>query len=220
MAPGLDGHSGLVTFGTVSLSRSFPVTPPGPPPVPAGTSAAGDAGYRWTRARSAVAASVLLLVVVVLTGCAGPEESGPVSARVSSWMSTAGGGAAIGSLVVDSANIDHAIATHQPASAIKTVCALLTNDAETAIGNLPTPDSRLTNDLNNAYEKAAAAGDDCYQGAEGSASLLRRSAEERKALGPLLTTALDRIDLVTGHTPSTSTTQPDGACDDPFGGCN
>jgi hypothetical protein len=35
-----------------------------------------------------------------------------------------------------------------------------------------------------------------------------------------LTTALDRIESITGHTPSTSTTQPDGSCDDPFGGCN
>ena len=48
------------------------------------------------------------------------------------------------------------------------MCALLTNDAETAIGNLPTPDTQLTDDLNNAYEKAAAAGDDCYQGAGGT----------------------------------------------------
>ena len=100
------------------------------------------------------------------------------------------------------------------------MCALLTNDAETAIGNLPTPDSQLTNDLNNAYEKAAAAGDDCYQGAGREPSLLRRSAAERAALLPLLTTAVDRIESITGHTPSTSTTQPDGSCDDPFGGCN
>ena len=121
---------------------------------------------------------------------------------------------------MDSANIDQALARHDPPAAIKTVCALLTNDAETAIGNLPTPDSRLTADLNNAYEKAAAAGDDCYQGAAGDASLLRRSAAERAALLPLLTTALDRIEAVTGHTPSTSTTQPSGSCSDPFGGCN
>jgi hypothetical protein len=52
------------------------------------------------------------------------------------------------------------------------VCALLTTDAQTAIGNLPTPDTTLTDDLNNAYEEAAAAGNDCYNGSTGVASLL------------------------------------------------
>ena len=163
---------------------------------------------------------VVVLGVAVLAGCAGPEESGPAPARVAAWLSGSGGGAAIGTLKVDSANIDHALAQHQSAGAIKTVCALLTNDAETAIGNLPTPDSRLTDELNAAYEKAAAAGDDCYKGAEGTASLFRRSATERAQLVPLLTSAVHRIQSITGHTPSTSTTQPDGSCDDPFGGCN
>ncbi len=159
------------------------------------------------------------LGALLLAGCAGQDATGPASARVSAWVSGAGGGAAIGTLEVDSANIDHALAGHQASSAIKTVCALLTNDAETAIGNLPTPDTRLTDDLDQAYEKAAAAGDDCYQGAGQSATLLRRSATERVALVPLLTTALQRIESVTGHTPSTSTTQPNGSCADPFGGC-
>ena len=162
----------------------------------------------------------MLLGAFLVIGCAGPEESGPASARVSAWLAGVGGGAAIGTLKVDSANIDHALAQHQSSAALKTVCALLTNDAETAIGNLPTPDTRLTNELNNAYEKAAAAGDDCYRGAGGDASLLHRSAVERVAILPLLTTALDRIESITGHAPSTSTTQANGSCNDPFGGCN
>ncbi len=141
---------------------------------------------------------VLVLMAVLagswlLAGCAGQEQSGTASARVSTWVSGAAGGAAIGALEVDSANIDQALLHHDPAAAIKTVCALLTNDAETAIGNLPTPDDQLTNDLNSAYEKGAAAGDDCYQGAGGNRSLLRRSAAERIELLPLLTTAMDRI---------------------------
>lgn len=161
----------------------------------------------------------LAMAAVALAGCAGQEQSGTPSARVSTWVSGAAGGAAIGTLRVDSANIDQALAHHEAPAAIKTVCALLTNDAETAIGNLPTPDGQLTTDLNNAYEKGAAAGDDCYQGAAGDASLLRRSAAERAALLPLLATALDRITSITGHTPSTSTTAPSGGCSDPFGGC-
>ena len=163
--------------------------------------------------------AVLTGPVLLLAGCAGQEQSGTASARVSTWVSGAAGGAAIGTLRVDSANIDQTLLHHDPPAAVKTVCALLTNDAETAIGNLPTPDDQLTTDLDNAYEKGAAAGDDCYRGAGGNRSLLRRSAAERVELLPLLTTAVDRIRSITGHTPSTSTTQPSGACSDPFGGC-
>ena len=111
--------------------------------------------------------AVVIAGSLALVGCAGQEQSGTPSARVSTWVSGAAGGAAIGTLEADSANIDQALAHHDAPAAIKTVCALLTNDAETAIGNLPTPDGRLTNDLNDAYQKGAAAGDDCYDGAVG-----------------------------------------------------
>jgi hypothetical protein len=157
----------------------------------------------------------LLLSSLLVTGCA-IDRSGPTATQVSDWMTTSGGGAAIGQVEVDGRNVDLAIARHDPASAIRTVCALLTNDAQTAIGNLPTPDSQLTDDLNQAYEDAAGAGTDCYNGASGGA-LLRRSASERAKLVPLLTTAIDRVVATTGHTPSTSTTQPSDAGVDPFG---
>jgi hypothetical protein len=179
-------------------------------------------GPAWVGARWAT--RVALVVVVagggILAGCAGPEESGPPAARVTAWMSGAGGGAAVGALEVDSRNIGYALSQHQAPAAIKTACALLTNDAETAIGNLPTPDTQLTDQLNTAYEDAAAAGDACFQGASGQASLLRKSASERAKIGPLLAVAVDRIAAITGHTPSTSTTEADGACPDPFSGCN
>ncbi len=169
---------------------------------------------RWTRSTGSLVVAALV-GVAALAGCAGPEESGPPSARVSAWLSTAAGGAAIGAIEVDSRNIDLALAHHQPAASIKTVCALLTNDAETAIGNLPTPDTQLTNELNAAYEDGAAAGDHCYQGASGNQALMRRSAKERRQLVPLLSVALARMNALVGHTTSTSTTAP-APDDDPF----
>ncbi|MGO8870459.1 MAG: hypothetical protein ACLQPH_03495 [Acidimicrobiales bacterium] len=183
-------------------ARSGPrVTGPSPPP----------------RRRSALAMALLVTAgCVLVAGCAGQEQSGPPSGRVSTWVSGAGGGVAIGTLEVDSRNIAFALSKHDPPAAIKTVCALITNDAQTDIGNLPTPDNQLTNDLNDAYEDASAVGDDCYRGASGDVVLLRRSAAERAKLVPLLTTAVDRIVAVTGHTPSTSTTQPPPG-GDPFG---
>jgi len=168
----------------------------------------------WTRAPRLVVVAVLV-GAAGLAGCAGPEESGPPAARVSAWLTTAAGGAAIGAIEVDSRNIDLAVAHHQPAASIKIVCALLTNDAETAIGNLPTPDTQLTNELNAAYEDGAAAGDHCYQGASGNQALLRRSTAERRQLVPLISVALARMNAITGRTTSTSTTAP-APNDDPF----
>jgi hypothetical protein len=182
--------------------------------APAAPAAARGRFGRWTRATGLLVVAGLV-GAVALSGCAGPEETGPTSARVSAWLSTAAGGAAIGAIEVDSRNIDLAFAHHQPAASIKTVCALLTNDAETAIGNLPTPDTRLTNELNAAYEDGAAAGDHCYQGASGNQALLRRSAAERRQLVPLMTVALARMNALVGHTTSTSTTAP-APDDDPF----
>ncbi len=161
--------------------------------------------------------SALVAGCALLGGCAGQEQSGPPAARVATWVSGGGGGAAIGTLRVDAANVGQALARHQTPAAIKTVCALLTTDAETAIGNLPTPDAALTGDLDAAYTDAAAAGDDCYSGSGGAASLLVRSARERARLTSLLAVAVDRITAVTGHPPSTSTTRPADS-NDPFGG--
>lgn len=160
-----------------------------------------------------VAASLVVVGALLLGGCA---QSGPPATLLNGWMSTSGGGAAIGQVEVDSRNIDQALSNHDPAAAIRTVCALLTTDAQTAIGNLPTPDTTLTDDLNNAYEDAATAGNDCYNGSAGTGSLLRQSAAARAKLVPMLDTAVARIDTITGHTPSTSTTLAPDASPDPF----
>lgn len=161
--------------------------------------------------------SVAVVAAVVLTGCAGQEQSGPPSARVATWVSGGGGGASIGTLQVDTANVGQALARHDPPAAIRTVCALLTADAETALGNLPTPDTVLTGELDTAYGEAVSAGSDCYAGAGGSTGLLDRSARERARLASLLDRAVGRITTVTGRPPSTSTTRP-ADTGDPFGG--
>jgi hypothetical protein len=169
----------------------------------------------WRHRPGVVTAAVLVVGSLTLCGCT-LGQVGPPATQVTNWMSTSADGAAIGQVEVDSQNIDLALAHRDAPSEIKTVCALLTTDAQTAIGNLPSPDTTLTDDLNTAYEEAAAAGTDCYNGASGG-SLLRRSAAERKKIAPLLSVAVDRVATITGHTPSTSTTMASGAGDDPFG---
>lgn len=154
---------------------------------------------------------------VLLTACAGAEQSGTPAHRVSTWVSGAGAGPAIGAIQADNASVDKALATHSSSGAIRTVCALLSNDATAGNSNLPTPDTQLTTDLENAYQVEYSAGNDCYSGAAGDASLLRRSAKERQQGAADLVKAVARITAVTGHVPSTTTTTvPAGNSGDPF----
>ncbi len=127
------------------------------------------------------------------------------------------GGSGVGNVEVASRNVDLALSQHNSAAAIREVCALLSNEAQTSIGNLPAPDNTLTDDLNTAYMDATAAGDDCYNGASGDAKLLERSAAERVKLAGLLATAVQYVQSVTGRTPTTDTTTPQGNSD-PFSG--
>jgi hypothetical protein len=156
---------------------------------------------------------------VMLAGCSTQGGAAATGNEVANWMTSSAGGAAIGQTAADSRNIGFTLSHHDPASAVRAACALLTNDALTAIGNLPTPDNALTDDLNNAYQDASAAGDDCYKGATGNKALLARSASERAKFVSLMAIAVDRYEVIAGHPPSTSTTQASDACQDPFASC-
>ncbi len=155
-----------------------------------------------------------------LAGCAGEESSGTPAQQVTTYMSQGGGGSGIGNVEVDSRNVALALAQHNKPAAIREVCALLSNDAQTAIGNLPTPDDQLTDALNSAYMVATSAGDDCYNGANGDAKLLARSAAERAKLATMLAAAVAQVTQITGRTPTTDTTVPPSGNGDPFAGGN
>jgi hypothetical protein len=159
---------------------------------------------------------VAVAVPLVLTACAGAEMSGTPAHRISTWVSGAGAGAAIGAIEADNATIDRALTLHSPAGVIRTACALLSNDASAGNSNLPTPDDQLTTALENAYQVEYSAGNNCYSGAGGNASLLRRSADERRQGAADLAQAVRRITAVTGQVPSTTTTTSPADNNDPF----
>jgi hypothetical protein len=158
-----------------------------------------------------------LALPVLLSACAGAEQSGTPAHRVSTWVSGAGAGPAIGAVQADIASVDKVLANHSSSGVIRTVCALLANDASAGNNNLPTPDAQLTTALENGYQVEYSAGNDCYSGASGNATLLRRSANERRQGAADLVKAVQRITAVTGHVPSTTTTtSPSGNSGDPF----
>ena len=165
-----------------------------------------------------VLVSGALALAVTLGGCAGQEQSGPPAKQVSTWLRDGGGGSGIGNVEVASKNVDLALSQHNKPAAIKQVCAFLSNTAQSAIGNLPTPDEQLTAALNAAYVVGTSAGDDCYNGAGGDTGLLARSTAERAKLFTLLAAAVRRATEVTGGTPTTDTTVPPTGGGDPFAG--
>jgi hypothetical protein len=162
----------------------------------------------------------MVVGAAMMAGCSIQGQAAATGSQLASWMSSSSGGTAIGQTAADSRNIAFTLSHHDAASAVRAACALLTNDALTAIGNLPTPDNALTDDLNSAYQTASAAGDDCYKGASGNKALLARSASGRARFTSLMAVAVDRYEEIAGHPPSTSTTQAPDGCDDPFASCS
>jgi hypothetical protein len=155
-------------------------------------------------------------VALALAGCAGPDGAPATSGQVSSWMTSTNSGTSIGQVEADSRNVTLALSRHDPASQVRTACALLTTDALTGAGNLPSPDTALTDALNRAFQDAASAGNLCYQGASGNRALLRKSATERADFLPLATAVVERYQELTGKTPSTTTTLAPDQSSDPF----
>jgi outer membrane murein-binding lipoprotein Lpp len=176
----------------------------------------GSGRHRPSRARVALVTVVAVAAAALLGGCAGQEQSGSPAHRVSTWID-GGGGSGIGNVEVASRNVDLVLAKHNSPAAVREACALLSNEAQTSIGNLPAPDDQLTNQLNAAYLVATAAGDDCYHGSSGDARLLARSAAERARTLSLLAVAVQHIESVTGQVPTTETTAPP-ISGDPFSG--
>lgn len=175
------------------------------------------AGARPRRRLHALAVVAVIGLALATTGCAGSDQIGSPSHRVEVWMTGSGSGSAIGAIQAAFVSVDQAIAQHQPAGVVRTVCAVLAQAAEAANSDLPTPDQTLTSTLSDAYTNALSAGTDCYDGAAGDAALLARSAAERAKSAELLSAAISRIEQITGKVPSTTTTtNPNAGSGDPF----
>jgi len=113
----------------------------------------------------------------VAVGC-GTGYSGSKANQVSQWASQYSG-ISNDQLVVEDVDAISASLRARQLKDVTSNCAGLAVDAGTAYGNLPTPDTTLTAELNTAYEDFASAGGACA--AAGSLG------------SPKITTALSKI---------------------------
>ena len=123
-------------------------------------------------------------------GAPSAEESGPPGTRVTSWLTAARRRGHRDGVGGQPQRRPRCLPTTTRPGRSDGVCGLLTTDAQTAIGNLPTPDQTLTQDLNSAYEDAAAAGTDCYNGAGSGGALLAVRLASGPSSVPLLNVAV------------------------------
>lgn len=165
----------------------------------------GAAGPRRRRAVLGAAAAPLVVALLV-SGCAGPDETGTLQHRVRAWELGTQFGQTVGTLYGDGARIDELVQDHHGTGAIHTACGVLQDDAGTADSGLPSPDPTLTTDLNDAVQDEYQAGIDCYQAGAANTSLLHKSAALRSQADRLLKAALARADAITGVDVSTTTT--------------
>jgi len=123
----------------------------------------------------------VVLAGTVLAACTG--YSGTLAHQVDEWASGASLTTNDGYVTSDISSIAVGIKQHQ-LTATHTACDGLGSDAGTADGELPTPDTRLTDDLNDAYLDFTKAAQDCSNAKSfgaGFAPYERELAEGKKA---------------------------------------
>ncbi len=158
-----------------------------------------------------VVAGVVVAAVGALAFLAyGGIGNGTPTQRVKAWVNGSGLGQSIGTVVGDAARVRMAIDEHKSVGVLHTDCGVLLTDAQSANGELPTPDTQLTNLLSSGYALAYDAGNDCYASGGTNSKLLEKATTERIEAEADLLQAVNLVAQLTGHTLSTTTTtQPD-----------
>jgi len=156
------------------------------------------------RRRSLAACIVLLSAsALALSSCAGADQQGSAAQRMTAWVDGTGLGGSIGTLVADNARI--AEVAPRGSGALHAACGTIVSDAASANSNLPSPDPTVTELLAQAYGLEGTVGDDCYDGA-GDHALLIKSEHDGIKADALYEEALQRIRVVDGKAPVTTTT--------------
>ena len=141
---------------------------------------------------------------VTFTSCAGEDQMGSPSHRMSVWVNGTNFGEDIGTLVADNARIPKVVPNGS--GAVHAACATLVTDAEMANTELPSPDPEVTALLTKAYGLEGTAGNECYDAGSTNKKLLAQSARNAIKAEALYNEVLQRIRAIDGKVPVTTTT--------------
>jgi hypothetical protein len=139
-----------------------------------------------------------------LASCAGADQEGSASHRMSVWVSGTTFGQDIGTLVADNARIPKEIPNGT--GGMHAACSTLLNDAQMANSSLPSPDPDVTTLLTKAYGIEGTAANQCYDAGVTNPKLLAESERNTIKAEALYQEALQRIRTITGNVPVTTTT--------------
>lgn len=154
--------------------------------------------------RVAALALVTAVLALSLTSCAGADQQGSPSHRMSVWVSGTGLGADLGTLIADNARVPKDVPNGT--GAVHAACSTLLNDAQMANGSLPSPDPEVTDLLTEAYNLEGTAANECYDAGATNHTQLHRSEHNAVRAEALYHQVLERIRAIDGQTVSTTTT--------------
>jgi hypothetical protein len=151
-----------------------------------------------------MAAGLVVLVTLGAASCAGEDQMGSPHHRMAEWVGGTGFDEDIGTLVADNARLPKDVPNGT--GAVHAACATMTDDAEAANGELPSPDGQVTDWLSDAYELEGTAGNECYRAGSTDQKLLASAERATARANALYQRVLIRIQSIDGVLPSTTTT--------------
>jgi hypothetical protein len=151
-----------------------------------------------------ISLAVSVAVAVTLSSCAGEDQRGSPAHRMSEWVSGTSFGEDIATLIADNARIPKAVANGS--GAVHADCGTLLTDAEMANTELPSPDAQVTDQLTKAYGLEGTAANECYDAGSTNKQLLAESARNAIKAEALYNDVLQRIRVIDGKVPVTTTT--------------
>jgi hypothetical protein len=158
--------------------------------------------------RRVVTIALLVLIAVGAASCAGEDQIGSASQRMSAWVKGTGLGEDIGTLIADNARLPKDVPNGT--GAVHAACGTMEDDAEMANGELPSPDAQVTDWLSTAYGLEGTAGTECYNAGSTNKKLLTEAERDTAKAEGLYDRVIIRIQSIDGRLPSTTTTTENG----------
>jgi hypothetical protein len=153
-----------------------------------------------------LSATLVVLLGVGAASCAGEDQQGSPSHRMSVWVKGTTLGEDIGTLVADNARLPK----EKSQGAVHAACGTMEDDADMANDELPSPDVQITVWLSTAYGLEGTAATECYNSGGSNQKLLAEAERNIAKANALYSRALIRIDSIDGRVPSTTTTTNNG----------